>query len=164
MKQKTYLSHVTQLEKTLGLLLSRYDMKYVEHIYMGRVAKPHRLLLVGDIVAFMFDNGGGERWQISTVSSKGYKLFKYRMEFFHHHPSWRRLHKRGIHKGEHRFEDHLPEVKENDNVSIHIIEQLGQPTDPQYVRFNTVVDQWSSDPAVQLEIAESLRAGAAVRP
>lgn len=107
---KTYLSPTEQVKLTLALVeqvcggLGYYLMAIGEvgHLSrvdlwsgtIGQIIKPHRLFLPGDIIWVNLNNGQAERWPVYGISSKGYAV----RGFYLQYARWRsdfRIHRRG---------------------------------------------------------------------
>lgn len=163
MKVKTRLAPVQQLDRTLALALDYFgeQRKYLSsakdkdlygHLQMGMMLRPHRLLYPGDLFVFWFSNGGGERWPITAISSKGYKVVDMYLKFRSYFPNGRqRSHSRKNYRNE--------RMAKTGRISGEAtwIEQSGQQ-----VKFLDVLGRWSVDPTVQREIVETLRTGSVV--
>jgi hypothetical protein len=171
MRQKTYLTATTQLERTLllameqagdtkGLYLTpRSDEDQYEHLFIGLAIRPTQHLNRGDFVVFYFDNGGGERWRCYSVTSKGHMLDHCYLHFRAWWPGFRRRKKRA---GKWHHTHSAPNGHEHKKwttikpIYINGFEQSGQ-----VIRFLDVFNAWPIDPAAQRAIVETLRATAA---
>jgi hypothetical protein len=100
-RRKTYLSPEEQWDQSVELVMTRFwkcaarriPHIYVEsrpppilgyHLWLGRIAAPHRFFLAGDIVLVRISNGEAQRQPVWAVSSKGYTV----MDFYLKYQSW----------------------------------------------------------------------------
>ncbi len=182
MRNKTTMPPERQLDRTLGYVLddppgcrlTGGDEMY-DHLLMGIILRPLRLFNAGDLFVFCYDNGQGERWKVTGVSSKGYQVRGYYIQF----QSWTGTYSYGYIKrtaphhlaafnkckrtwdGEEDPKEYamssLPQLSRPITKNAAVLEASGQP-----VRFLDVLNAWPVDPAIQRSVVGTLRAEAAV--
>ena len=89
MRRKTYFSAEEQWDRTAELFVRSEDGEYADitfiHLgydwHLGRIAEPHRLFVVGDIVIISKLNGSGTRQPVWAVSSKGRVVRGYYLKY-----------------------------------------------------------------------------------
>lgn len=77
---RTTLLPTQQLERTLSYAETRMRGEF-EFALIGVVRQSTRLFNRRDIVTYFLNNGGGSRYQVYAVSSKGYTVFGLHMHF-----------------------------------------------------------------------------------
>lgn len=142
-RRKTRMSDVDQLDKTLGYVLDCFGMADVDYLYMGVLRESTRLFNRGDFVVLALTNGGGERWPVYSVSSKGYQVYQFYLMF----QNW-----------------YWPQPY-SENVSQLIPRRADIIYDgpDQMTKFRRVLDDWSVDPTRQRAIVDTLRAAVVER-
>lgn len=106
MKHKTYLSRDVQWDRTVGWYLDmmrQYGVRlgvtyvtvldrefphehpsertYMDRVHVGRIIYSHRLFRVGDFVLYGIDNGQAKRHGASGMSSKGFWVHGFHLNF-----------------------------------------------------------------------------------
>jgi hypothetical protein len=86
MRLKTYLAPERQLELSVALVLSAprhllWTCKLGEDLHLGQIVQNHKLLLIGDLVFIRISNGMAERQPVWGVSSKGYSVVDYYLQY-----------------------------------------------------------------------------------
>lgn len=153
------------MDKTLGLLVdcayspkrARYrsiddPIVFLKSVYFGIVVRPHKLFRIGDVVGVVFSNGGGSRWPVYAVSSKGFRILGHYLGFQHtiDQRAWHVPHWQSAQRG--KLPCFANETEAVDDA-ILVEESSDQP--------NTALDlydSWSVDPTVQRHVVGSLRA------
>jgi len=146
-----------QLEKTMMLMLSStssWTGNPLENVLVGRVTRRTKFFRSEDFVCFKFDNGGGERWKVTGVSSSGRKVIGHYMHFFKYWPN-HRLRRRSKVDGKLKYVYSLKSGKE-EVADVAIVEHSGRP-----IKVTEIIEMWSDDPAVQRAIVETLLVGSA---
>lgn len=149
-RNKTYLTPAQQLDRTLALVIDLHGDSVIfgtTNAVIGRMVRDTRLFRKDDIVALWFNNGGGERWPVTAVSSKGRIVVEVYVGFNTEYPC-RLLTRRRRQRKKIPFESHLA-VKD-----AVVVERRGQP-----LMFSELFEEWAADPTVQREIVEALRVG-----
>lgn len=81
------LTREQQIDETIHLWaalsghLDWFDKPLDEYEFWGVIQFKRRLFQPGDIVIGNFSNGQGERWQVSSVSSRGFFIQRYYVDF-----------------------------------------------------------------------------------
>lgn len=86
MRAKTYLTPHQQWQETIicvTALMKRWDYRPVFRcpFFLGMIVRPHRFFLLKDLVFYRLSNGMAERMPVTAVSSKGYRITEYMMQY-----------------------------------------------------------------------------------
>jgi hypothetical protein len=86
MRHKTYLTPARQLELSVMLVLTAPsdlagENKLGVDLWLGQIVQHHRYFLRGDLVFIRISNGAAERQPVWSVSSKGYQVRDYYIQY-----------------------------------------------------------------------------------
>jgi hypothetical protein len=86
MRQKTYLNPAEQWDRSVAVVQAAprnlvYRKELGDGLFIGRVVASHRLFCAGDVVFVYISNGMAERQPVWAVSSKGYRIKNFYMQY-----------------------------------------------------------------------------------